>query len=71
MKRLTELSLIWLSVLRQLNELFGEHVATIAQDVALEFCVSIGEQELQHDGVSCGVDTNFYVVMSHWGERRK
>lgn len=41
-KRLTELSLVWLSVLRQLNELFGEHVGTVAQDVALEFCVCIG-----------------------------
>ncbi len=67
---LTKLSLIRLSVLRQPNELFGEHAAAIAQDVALQLGVSVGTQKLHHDGVSCGVDTDFHVLTSHWGGRR-
>lgn len=68
---LTELGLIRLSVLRQLDELPGEHAAAIAQDVALELGVCIGTQELHHDGVACDVDTNFHVLTSHWGEEEK
>lgn len=52
-------------VLRQLNELFGEQAAAVAQNVTLQFGVSIGEQVLQYDGVSCGGNLNFDVVMSH------
>ena len=67
---LTNLSLIWLSVLGQLNELLGEHAAAVAQDVALKLGVSVGEQKLHYDGVSCGVDADFHVLASHWGGRR-
>lgn len=67
---LTNLSLIWLSVLRQLNELLGEHAAPVAQDVALKLGVSIGEQKLHYDGISCGIDADFHVLASHWGGRR-
>lgn len=67
---LTKLSLIWLSVLRQLNELFGEHATAIAQDVALQLGVSIGTQKLHYNGVSGGVDTDFHVLTSHWEGRR-
>ena len=67
---LTKLSLIGLPVLRQLNELFGEHAAAVSQDVTLQLGVSIGTQKLHHDGVPCGVDTDFHVLASHWGGRR-
>lgn len=63
---LTKLIINWLPVLRQLNELFGEHAATVAQDVALKFGVSIGTQELHDDGVSSGTDANFHVLTSDW-----
>lgn len=67
---LTKLGLVWLSVLWQLNELFGEHAAAVAQDVAFKLGVGVGTQKLHHDGVSCGVDANFHVLTPHWGERK-
>lgn len=57
-------------ILRQLNELFGEQAAAVAQDVTLQFGVSIGEQEFQYDGVSRGVNPNFDVGMSHCRKTR-
>lgn len=59
---LTKLSFIRLSVLRQLDELPGEHAAAVAQDVALKLGVGVGTHKLHHDGVSRGVNANFHVL---------
>lgn len=39
---LTYLSLIGLSILRQLDELFGEHATAISQDVAFQLDIRVG-----------------------------
>ncbi|TNN54684.1 hypothetical protein EYF80_035087 [Liparis tanakae] len=58
-----------LSVLGQLDELFGEHAAAVAQDVTLELGVGVGMQKLHHDGVSRGVDADLHALTSHCGGR--
>lgn len=67
---LTEFSFIWFSIVRQLNELLGEHAAAVTQDVALELGVGIGKHKLHYDGVSRDVDANLHVLTSYWGDSR-
>ena len=62
---LTHLGLVGLSVLRQLDELFGEHAAAVTQDVTLQLHVRTGTHKLHDDGVTGGVDPNFHVLTTH------
>lgn len=68
---LTHFCLVRLAVLRQLDELLGEHVAAIAQDVTLQLHVGTRPQELHDDGVAGGVDANLHVLAAHWGEEKR
>lgn len=61
----THLRLVRLSVLRQLDELFGEHAAAVSQDVSLQLHVGIRTHKLHHDGVAGGVDPNLHVLTTH------
>lgn len=63
--RLTHLRLVRLPVLRQLDELLGEHAAAVAKDVTLQLHVGTRPQELHHDGVAGGVDPNLHVLAPH------
>lgn len=69
MATLTKLSLVRLPILRERNELFGEHAAAIAQDVALQLGVRIGTYKLHHNGVTGGVDADLHVLASDCGAR--
>lgn len=62
---LTHFCLVWLPILWQLDELLGEHVAAVAQDVALQLHVGTWPQELHDDGVAGGVDANLHVLPAH------
>lgn len=66
---LTYFSLVGFSVLWQLDELFGEHAAAVAQDVAFQLDVRVGADKLQDDGVAGGVDPNLHVLSSYYGEK--
>lgn len=61
-EHLTHLGLVRLSVLRQLDELVGEHAAAVAQDVTLQLHVWIRTHKLHHDGVAGGVDPNLQAL---------
>lgn len=62
---LTHLRLVRLTVLGQLDELFGEHAATVTEDVTFQFDIGTWAHELHHDGVSSGVDPNLHVLTTH------
>lgn len=68
---LTHFCLVRLAVLRQLDELLGEHVAAITQDVTLQLHIGTWPQELHDDGVAGGVDANLHVLAAHWGEKKR
>lgn len=63
--RLTHLGLVGLSVLRQLDELFGEHAAAVSQNITLQLHVRTRTHELHHDGVAGGVDPNLHVLTTN------
>lgn len=63
---LTHLGLVGLSVLRQLDELFGEHAAAVTQDVSLQLHVWTRTHKLHHDRVAGGVNANLHVLPPHW-----
>ncbi len=63
--RLTHLSLVWLSVLRQPNELFGEHAAAVTQNITLQLHVRTWTHKLHHNGVTGGIDPNLHVLTPH------
>lgn len=69
--QLTDLGLVRLSVLWQLDELLGEHARAVAQDVALKFGVRVGLDKLQNDGVAGGIDLDFHVLSSHCDRKRE
>lgn len=63
--KLTNLSLIGFPVFWKLNELFGKHAGTVAQDVTFKFDVRVGSDELQYYGVLGGVDANLHILSSY------
>lgn len=63
----TNFSFIRFPIIRELDELLGEHVAAVAQDVALQLSVHVWLKELQHDGVSYSTDPNLCSLPAHWG----
>lgn len=65
LRPLTHLRLVWLTILGQLDELFGEHAATVTEDVTFQFDIGTWAHELNHDGVSSGVDPNLHVLTTH------
>lgn len=65
---LTQLRLVQLSVLRQLDELLGEDAPAVSQDVSLQLHVRTGPDELHDDGVAGGVDPDLHVLTANWGE---
>ena len=62
---LTHLGLVRLPVLRQLDELLGEHAAAVAQDVTFQLHVRARTHELHDDGVAGGVDPDLHVLTPH------
>lgn len=62
---LTHLGLVGLSVLGQLDELFGEHAAAVTQDVSLQLHVWTRTHKLHHDRVAGGVNANLHVLTPH------